>query len=523
MKTLQTQIEPEQIISAPVQPSMDAELLEEAEQELSEPDRQLLANLDALSEAVRYRKRAVRWLPVTGLVSVGSLVTLILKMTRYGVASMIHPSSFDITMERSLVAVLIAACVAGLAQGFAGMDRPGKAAFKLVNANDPRIAGPFIEALSGSETVNSIASSVLIRVLPELTIEDSDALTDAQREAMRSGLKSALSRWRIGRYNPTLATVLIETLGRIGSVDDLPLLESLERSRSGDEDRKQFADSARAAMRQIVARKASQGGIEIPWVSQKLQEIKPDRATALSDAAVQSLAHRVSAIAKLRKRSLLFTGAGALTGLVFAGSRIYDFVNGHGTNQMVTYGLAVSLGTILLFATRGLYVQRNITQALTHTDDLRIVGPLLESAAGNEVSAAAAISVVTPLLRRFKASDAGLLSPEQRGYLHRAMTIHQANAEFVLAALYALQQIGAADSIPAVQKVISRIGVKNSHPEILEAAQDCLEALQLRATDEVQNRTLLRASSAADIGGEALLRPATPAAEPAEELLRALE
>lgn len=523
MKTLQTQNEPVQINPVPVQPSTDAELLQEAAPELSEQDGHLLANLDALTEAVRYRKRAVRWLPVTGLVSVGSLVTLITKMTRYGVPSMIHPSSFDITMERSLVAVFIAACIAGLAQAFAGMDRPGKAAFKLVNASDPRITGPFIEALSSSETVNSIASSVLIRVLPELTIEDGEALTDAQREAMRAGLKSALSRWRIGRYNPTLATVLIETLGRIGSVDDLPLLESLERRRSASEDRQQFAASARAAMRQIAARKASQGGIEIPWVSQKLEENKRDHATALSDAAVQNLAQRVSAIAKLRKRSLLFTGAGALTGLGFAASRIYDFVNGHGTNQLITYGLAGSLGTIFLFATRGLYVQRNITQALTHTDDLRIVGPLLESAAGNEVSAAAAISVVTPLLGRFKASDGGLLNPEQRGYLHRAMSIHQANAEFVLAALYALQQLGAADSIPAVQKVISRFGGKNSHPEILAAAKDCLESMRLRATDEEQNRTLLRASSAAEIGGEALLRPATPAAEPVNELLRAAE
>ena len=96
--------------------------------------------------------------------------------------------------------------------------------------------------------------------------------------------------------------------------------------------------------------------------------------------------------------------------------------------------------------------------------------------------------------------------------------------EFRLAILKALEQIGDAAAIPAVEHLANGYAYSANQRALKAAAQECLPLLRANFGSVEANKTLLRASSAENAAPETLLRASEPAPDTKpEELLRAAD
>lgn len=127
------------------------------------------------------------------------------------------------------------------------------------------------------------------------------------------------------------------------------------------------------------------------------------------------------------------------------------------------------------------------------------------------------------LLPRMKASDAALLSPEQRFFLNRALK--SKDTALTLAILKAWEQVGDASAIGKVEKLAEGRGRGERIPKVVEAAKDCLPALRQSAERQQIGSQLLRPSDGNLTPSDVLLRPAMPHAptEPSNQLLRPID
>ncbi len=178
---------------------------------------------------------------------------------------------------------------------------------------------------------------------------------------------------------------------------------------------------------------------------------------------------------------------------------------------------------LLVTAAAATKAQKQAAKTLAQFEDLRIVGPLAEVLELlDKDTAAIAESALIRLLPRLQASDAHLLSEEQRKALCRALK--RKNAALVIATLKALMQIGDAEALPYVEKLAQGEGLTARDPAVCQEAQDCLPFLRLRAEQEHARQTLLRAAGpTVETRADTLLRPASGGAvqiDP-QQLLRA--
>lgn len=162
---------------------------------------------------------------------------------------------------------------------------------------------------------------------------------------------------------------------------------------------------------------------------------------------------------------------------------------------------------------------------LTNVDDVRAVGALAEaldiSDKGIRDRAKAALTLLLP---RLQSSDAYLLNEVQRNSLYQHLKIEKAltTPDFMVALLAALEKVGDAGALPAVQALAACTVTTANGKRVQAAAAKCLPALRLRIRTQETSSTLLRASSAADTADASLLRPAHGGtANAPEELLRA--
>ena len=165
---------------------------------------------------------------------------------------------------------------------------------------------------------------------------------------------------------------------------------------------------------------------------------------------------------------------------------------------------------------------RLLALKLAKLNDVRCVGRLAEALEWPDVTVRRlAISALTGLLPRMVASDAVLITARQRGNLHRMLNLDSARSapEFVCSILKALEQIGDAASVPYVEQLVKIQPPSPRLRRVRDAAGDCMPFLQNRAALNQSSQTLLRASSAAIVGGEILVRPANAADATDHELL----
>jgi hypothetical protein len=153
---------------------------------------------------------------------------------------------------------------------------------------------------------------------------------------------------------------------------------------------------------------------------------------------------------------------------------------------------------------------------LMQVDDVSCVGPLIDvwahpDATFDRKTRRMIQSTLTRLLPRLKASDAHLLTEQQRAALRNvianngyiAFGVHQ-NIEFMLAIVKGMEQIGDWRCEP----IISIMAKTAKDSRLRDAARECLPFLQSLAAKLRVGETLLRPSAVTAIGSETLLRPA---------------
>jgi hypothetical protein len=175
------------------------------------------------------------------------------------------------------------------------------------------------------------------------------------------------------------------------------------------------------------------------------------------------------------------------------------------------------------FTTTGARRKYSLIQLLSDRDDLRIIGPLCDTLNPYRLDFdPVVIAALKRLLPRLKASDAGLLNPDQRKGLYAALNTYIGKGiQFHLAVLQAIEQVGDSGAIPHVERIAYSEAATVNEKQLREAARECLQSLKARAEQERLSRTLLRLASAPDSPAETLLRPAqgAPEADP-NRLLR---
>ena len=212
------------------------------------------------------------------------------------------------------------------------------------------------------------------------------------------------------------------------------------------------------------------------------------------------------------------------------------------------YSLTVLvIWTWLIFLTAGVAAadtQQAAALALVRFDDVRTVGPLVESLPFRYVGAVAAQALVR-LLPRLRATDAALLDPTQRARLNRAL--EGENTALTLAILKAYEQVGDVTALSEVQKIADVRGMKirraarrllyhgfgastsrtneipNSEiPRVAAAAKECLPFLRQSTERRQSDQELLRPADGNTTPSDILLRPAAPqaSADPPNQLLR---
>lgn len=343
----------------------------------------------------------------------------------------------------------------------------------LTTSDDPRVIGPLAEALSMGEPTYSHVVAALTRLLPALTPADRALVTDAQRACMRLAREKCLNRALFWRYNPHFAEVL-----RRG-------LAVLEDGHTGGEE------------------------IDAPPVTD-----------------VEALLAEFNAAVRQRNRSRLPIGAGAMVGAATGlATAIIQLTAYHHPSIPLLGSLAVgSIGLTIVLSVRGLFRLKWMMNELASAGDLRVVGPLIEIAAVPEGSAdTMAALALTRLLPRLRASDAGLLTARQRSALGKALLNHTQNAEFLLAALKALEQMGDGEHLTVVEQLASGTVSTAAPARVQAAARECLPFLRARFDQQQARASLLRASDIRYASSAALLRPAAGVPARTAELLRPLD
>jgi hypothetical protein len=163
--------------------------------------------------------------------------------------------------------------------------------------------------------------------------------------------------------------------------------------------------------------------------------------------------------------------------------------------------------------------------SLTDMTDVRAIGPLLEALDAMPDSHAQAIrTALTDLLPRLTAADARFLNPGHRGRLHESLLFVDAdrNADYLLAILLALEQIGAEEALRPVRKLAERAAVTPQQQRISAAAAICLQQMETRLEQgrerATQQHGALPATAALNESTE-LLRPPINTAETLPETL----
>lgn len=186
------------------------------------------------------------------------------------------------------------------------------------------------------------------------------------------------------------------------------------------------------------------------------------------------------------------------------------------------YIAVAGLTAILVKPTR---MQKRAARALAQCDSLEAVGPLIEALGYKDKRIRPDIvKALTRLLPRVKASDDRLLDGVHKSILNQALSNGDTyqEADFLVAIIQALTQVGGSESIPFVQRWTGSWMHSPGGLRVQETARACLPVLQARAEKKRVSGTLLRPSEKPKTGPDALLRPAanTPNTAP-EQLLRA--
>lgn len=183
---------------------------------------------------------------------------------------------------------------------------------------------------------------------------------------------------------------------------------------------------------------------------------------------------------------------------------------------------AIGLAATQLYRVSMLSRHARMARELMNENRVEAIGRLAEAAVWPDARLkAAAISALTRLLPRLKASDARLLTSAQRGCLYSFLSPAEVRThpELVAALLGALEQVGDMAAVPYVRSLAQMPARSARMAAIRDAAEQCLPTLMERARLNTDHQTLLRPAEAPGLPEETLLRPAMPGAPTVEAAL----
>ena len=207
--------------------------------------------------------------------------------------------------------------------------------------------------------------------------------------------------------------------------------------------------------------------------------------------------------------------------------------NDHVNPPVFAMLLMPSVGMALMALRFGLMKPKWSAEELTRVGGLQAVGTLIDLITAPKLpkQMTPLFAALTELLLRMKASDACLLTTEQRRLLHillRSANFPGLSPEVLLslrlAILKALEQIGDASAIPIVMSLTVGKARTENERALKAAAEACLPLLRANSGAVEATNTLLRASAQESAAPETLLRASEPAPDMnPKELLRAAE
>jgi hypothetical protein len=163
--------------------------------------------------------------------------------------------------------------------------------------------------------------------------------------------------------------------------------------------------------------------------------------------------------------------------------------------------------------------EHSLAQSLKRWGDVRAIGPLAQALSIRRIDQAVVTSALTTLLPKLKPSDAPLLDRGQRAALYTALKLDpDKHAEFLVALLGGLAQLGGSAALPHVERLIDHLAATQRADTVLEAALVCKPALEEAVRLEREKQTLLRPAAETE-PAETLLRPAASVRQTDEAIL----
>jgi hypothetical protein len=278
-------------------------------------------------------------------------------------------------------------------------------------------------------------------------------------------------------------------------------------------------------IRALIARLAQLSAEERKEIAQALERLDTEGARKRMSRLEQAL--------RKRKQCLRLSqfGAGVASTAFLAGMlHLSDSPTGVADGLFFT-ALLLALGfygVMFVNMLRGEKPLQEAAGAMAGCDDLRAVGLLAETLRMGDPTHTLAVSALTRLLPRLKASDADLFDDDQRVCLYRALRncanpriFWRYNPHFAVTILRALEQVGDSRALPVVQRLASGRAKTPAQKRIQQAARECLPYLRLHATQQRDDQTLLRPGmDIATIGRSAV--PREPQAQTETEAIEGL-
>lgn len=373
--------------------------------------------------------------------------------------------------------------------------------------------GAIMEALEWPQArVRDAARLALTNLLAAATPEDAGLLSPEQRTCLYDRLRIADAQ-----AHPEFVTAVLQALPAIGDEGALPGVVRLATMRGYTRNLRAVREAARACLprmeRRVLEQRAAQPAptAEAMLARANSPEPAPAQPRAPVPPHVEEVLKRVEAEMgnppQLRVPFLI-----AAWGVIVPACTGYSIVLWmmnlwYAAIPVALLGVwASQLGRLTLTSRH-----RRIARELGELDDVNAVGRLAEALAWPDATLRfGAISALTRVLPRLRASDAAMIGPYQRACLYNSLSRETAwsHPDYVVALLRALEQVGDVAAVAPVRALAEARFRTARQRRISEAARECLPYLLNVAEKNQQSQLLLRASHAPGTETDRLLRPA---------------
>lgn len=181
-----------------------------------------------------------------------------------------------------------------------------------------------------------------------------------------------------------------------------------------------------------------------------------------------------------------------------------------------------SITPVVFYSLSLLFVNRRANKrsltSIAEVKDVRTLPTLLKAACAKGFRVAPAVrKALLVTLSELKASDSSLLDKSKRSDLRRLL--HSREKALVLAVLKALEQVGNREDVKAVERLAQGRGLAAQEKDVQEAAQHCLEFLEVEGQKRRDSQILLRPAQDDGRAADVLLRPTTAVSDTAPQIL----